>query len=495
MDTDTARATKGRATTRRRLLVLLPLLVAVALACAASARSDYYYCPAGLVQSGTSDDQANGSACSYWLLPSFPLGGTSRPDLNGTAVPGLNVFPVWSTTRGAGVTVAVVDTGVDGNSTDLRPNLVPGWNFYDGNADTRDSSGHGTLVASVIAAPANNGGYVGIAPEAHILPVKIMGAGEFSNAAAVAGILYAVKHGARVINASFGGLNQAIPGMDAALRAARKANVLVVIAAGNDGANLDSGHYTESPNGYGLSNTLTVANFSNHGNLNSDSNFGRRHVQIAGMGETLWGDYPDHFGGGYLGGTSAATATVSGVAALLFSAYPKATAREVRAAIINGANRSVPDLVGKVEANGLVSATGALAAMASPMQSGPLPVAEDVAPRIVKAPRLTRASAAGRFVPADGAFRVGRRLRTTTGTWRGAADLTFKISWQRCSRLGGCADINAANATLYGSRADGTIPTADRGSSLLARITATSADGLKTTVSTRSTGPILPAKP
>ena len=76
--------------------------------------------------------------------------------------------------------------------------------------------------------------------------------------------------------------------MDAALRAARQADVLVVIAAGNSGADLDSGRNTQSPNGYGLSNTLTVANFSNHGYLNSDSNFGARHVQIAGIGETLW---------------------------------------------------------------------------------------------------------------------------------------------------------------------------------------------------------------
>ena len=238
------------------------------------------------MDTGTADDQANGSACSYWLLPSFPLGGSSRPDLNGTSVPGLDVLPVWRTTRGAGVTVAVVDTGVDGNSGDLRPNLVAGWNFYDGNADTRDTVGHGTLIASIIAAPANNGGYVGIAPEARILPVKIMGDGEFRNAAAVAGIRYAITHGARVINASFGGLNEPIPGMDAALRAARQADVLVVIAAGNSGVDLDSGRNTQSPNGYGLSNTLTVANFSNHGHLNSDSNFGARHVQIAGIGET-----------------------------------------------------------------------------------------------------------------------------------------------------------------------------------------------------------------
>ena len=85
------------------------------------------------------------------------------------------MLPVWRQTRGAGVTVAVVDTGVDRASADLAPNLLPGTNTYDGNDNTADAAGHGTVIASVIAAPAGNGGYVGIAPEAKILPVKVMG--------------------------------------------------------------------------------------------------------------------------------------------------------------------------------------------------------------------------------------------------------------------------------------------------------------------------------
>jgi len=141
-----------------------------------------------------------------------------------------------------------------------------------------------------------------------------------------------------------------------------------------------------------------------------------------------------------------------------------------------------------------VSATGALAAMTHPKQSGPLPVDDGSAPIAVKAPHLTRANDAGRFSPSNGPFRVGQRLGTTTGTWRGSADLKLTISWQRCTAQGECADIDGANATLYGNGAGGAIPAADRGSSLLARITATNADGRETTLSTRSTGPILPAK-
>jgi hypothetical protein len=340
----------------------------------ASQSAYWYYCPPGLVQTGTADALANGRYCAFWLLKSFPLGGDDAPTLDATAVPGLDVLPVWRRTRGAGVTVAVVDTGVDPASADLAPNLLSGRNFYDGNHDTSDPAGHGTVIASVIGAPAGNGGYVGIAPDARLLPVKVMGGASgqnWSDAALVHGIEYALARGARVVNLSLGGLNTPITGIDKALADAQRAGALVVIAAGNDGANLDDPRNTESPDGYGLSNTVTVADFTTRNTLATDSNYGARHVQIASLGADLWGDYPGNPTGGYLGGTSAAAATVSGVAALLFAADPSATAAQVRRAIILGANKAVPALQGKVEANGLLSATGALAALANPDSTPP----------------------------------------------------------------------------------------------------------------------------
>jgi hypothetical protein len=341
----------------------------------ASADSAYWYsCPPGLLQTGSADGLANGRYCAFWLLKSFPLGGATASDLNATAVPGLDVLPVWRRTRGAGVTVAVVDTGVDNESADLAPNLLPGRNTYDTNDDTADVAGHGTVIASVIAAPAGNGGYVGIAPEAKVLPVKVLGGSsgrDWSDRAVVRGIEFALAEGARVINLSIGGLNTPIAGIDKALTDAQRAGALVVIAAGNDGVDLDDPRYTESPDGYGLSNTLTVANFTTRNTLATDSNYGARHVQIASLGTVLWGDYPGNSTGGYLGGSSAAAAATSGVAALLFAADPSATAGEVRRAIIVGANTDVRPLQGKVEANGLLSATGALAALARPDRTSP----------------------------------------------------------------------------------------------------------------------------
>jgi subtilisin family serine protease len=336
----------------------------------AGSDSAYWYtCRPGLVQTGSDDALANGRYCAFWLLKTFPLGGETAPALNSTAVPGLDVLPVWRRTRGAGVTVAVVDTGVDRRSEDLAPNLLAGANTFAGGGDTDDDAGHGTVIASVIAAPAGNGGYVGIAPDAKVLPVKVLGGSageEWSDAAVVRGVRYAIARGARVINLSIGGLNTPIAGMADALADARRAGALVVIAAGNDGVDLDDPRYTESPDGYGLPNTVTVANFTTRNTLASDSNYGARHVQIASLGTVLWGDYPGNPTGGYLGGSSASAAAVSGVAALLFAADPSATAAQVRRALIVGANRDVPSLLGKVEANGLLSATGALAALAHP---------------------------------------------------------------------------------------------------------------------------------
>jgi subtilisin family serine protease len=286
----------------------------------------------------------------------------------------LDVLPVWKRTRGAGVTVAVVDTGVDRGSADLAPNLLPGSNTYDGTSDTGDRAGHGTVIASVIAAPAGNGDYVGIAPEAKLLPVKVMGGSsgqDWSDRAVVRGIEYALARRAKVVNLSIGGLNTPIAGIGKALSDAERAGALVVIAAGNSGADLDDPRNTESPDGYGLSNTLTVANFTTRNTLAADSNYGARHVQIASLGTVLWGDYPGNATGGYLGGSSAAAAAASGVAALLFAADPSATAAQVRRAIIVGANTDVPALRGKVEANGLLSATGALSALAHPDTTPP----------------------------------------------------------------------------------------------------------------------------
>lgn len=150
----------------------------------------------------------------------------------------------WAVTQGEGVVVAVIDTGVEARHTDLQGRVLPGRDFVDDDNDPRDEHGHGTLVAGIIAARRGNGGGVGVAPGATILPVRALdenGRGEPADVAEA--IRWSVARGADVINLSltvdqdtsgtFGGLftDQQV---DAAIEDAADAGVVVLIASGND---------------------------------------------------------------------------------------------------------------------------------------------------------------------------------------------------------------------------------------------------------------------
>jgi len=163
----------------------------------------------------------------------------------------------WATTTGTGVVVTVLDTGVDFSHPDLKPNLIQGATFTGctkqapapcGNGDYRgpdgenDNDEHGTHVAGIVAAVANNGvGLSGVAPGAKVMPVKVLedGSGSFEEIAA--GIRWAVDHGTTVINMSLGALPGAqaltITGLEAsvtdAISYANAKGVAVVVAAGN----------------------------------------------------------------------------------------------------------------------------------------------------------------------------------------------------------------------------------------------------------------------
>lgn len=142
----------------------------------------------------------------------------------------------WEQTpRGKGVVVAVIDSGVSAVE-DLDPaRLLPGASFVPGTDSAADDNGHGTHVAGTIAQTTNNGiGVAGVAPEATILPVKVLSAfGSGSSEAIAAGIDYAVDEGADVINLSLGGGYSAV--IHTAVRKARAEGVLVIAAAGNSG--------------------------------------------------------------------------------------------------------------------------------------------------------------------------------------------------------------------------------------------------------------------
>lgn len=154
----------------------------------------------------------------------------------------INVEQAWTAASGKGVVVAVIDTGVAYEDyerfhevEDLKQtNFVKGWNFVSGNEHANDDNGHGTHVAGTIAQSTNNGiGCVGVAPQALIMPIKVLsasGTGKISNIAE--GIRLAANKGAKVINMSLGGpLPSGI--LESALKHAHKKGVIIVCAAGN----------------------------------------------------------------------------------------------------------------------------------------------------------------------------------------------------------------------------------------------------------------------
>ena len=220
----------------------------------------------------------------------------------------------WTLSTGAGVTVAVVDTGVELSHADLQGHLLPGYDFANDDGDPRDDNGHGTRMSGIVAATRNNGiGVSGVAPDASILPVKVLDAQGYGPYSAVAsGIIYAVDQGAKVINLSLVGAVRSDV-LQAAVDYAAQHDSVLVAAAGNYGSDLPG--YPAASHG-----AVAVSAISDGDLRPSFSNYGAW-ISFAAPGvdvvtTTLGGQYSSS------SGTSPAAAVGSGVFALLFAANP-----------------------------------------------------------------------------------------------------------------------------------------------------------------------------
>ncbi len=295
----------------------------------------------------------------------------------------------WDIATGAGVLVAVVDTGCDINHPDLADNIwrnpgeipyngldddgngyvddVTGWNFIDETNSVEDNFGHGTHVAGTAAADGNNGlGVAGVAWSAKVMAVKGLddrGSGYMADVANA--ILYAVENGARIINMSWGG-PQFSSAIEDAFSLAASQNVTLVASAGNNGSWAHESYpaYSRYVIAVGATDMFdNQTNFTNFGDpldvmapggANTDESPERIYSNILSLrSSTLNGAITEPMmtvGSNYLRlrGTSMAAPHVSGLAALILERFPSATPEEVRQVI----RRSADYIPGAVEEGG-----------------------------------------------------------------------------------------------------------------------------------------------
>ncbi|AEV88976.1 peptidase S8/S53 subtilisin kexin sedolisin [Actinoplanes sp. SE50/110] len=282
----------------------------------------------------------------------------------------LDLHDAWTYADGSGVTVAVIDSGVDAHHPDLDGQVLPGLDLVNPKDDgDTDPVGHGTTVSGIIAGRSDdNTGVVGIAPKAKILPVRVLDeANRYDDALIVAkGLRWAVDHGARVVNLSLGGSANS-PALAAALDYAFAKDVVVVACTGNVSAT-SSAHSVWYP--AREPGVLAVAGMERNGtDLWSGSITGPETVVTAPATE-LVGARP----GGYwrVQGTSFAAPMVAGTAALIRSRWPDMSAGDVINRIIRTAkDRGTPgrdDVFGF----GLIDPTGALTASVPSVLGNPL---------------------------------------------------------------------------------------------------------------------------
>ncbi|MFJ9417543.1 type VII secretion-associated serine protease mycosin [Streptomyces sp. NPDC101227] len=304
------------------------------------------------------------------------------------ALQAMHAQQAWRTTKGAGVTVAVLDTGVDANQPDLKGQVLPEKDLvgFGAGPGDRDWADHGTGMASVIAGHGHGAGrqdgVLGIAPETRILPVRVIledddpqrERARTEKAGALAdGIRWAADHGADVISMSLGDDSETAhpePREDAAIQYALGKGIPVVASAGNDGG---KGDHISYPAAYPGVIAVTAVN-----EAHERTQFSTRHwyATVCAPGETIIMSNPDrtYYNGS---GTSPAAALVSGAIALIRAEHRALSPAQIKDLLIATAQDAPEGGRNDDFGAGLVDAAAALerAAGLKPAPEKPRPVA------------------------------------------------------------------------------------------------------------------------
>lgn len=320
--------------------------------------------------------------------------------ISGTPGADVSAFDAWDAVSGlAEETIGVIDTGVAYEHPDLAPNIVDGKDFYDGDEDPRDPNGHGTHVASLAGAAAdNNMGIAGADPWAKIMPLRAADEfGTFAWSAIEQAATFGIQNGVRVFNGSFGG-----PDDDIAFHAIIESHpeVLFVFSAGNGGADklgdnhdVASGANKRFPCDLDLENVICVGSTDWTDKLSSFSDFGVKSVDLTAPGSSIYGarpctvpavdidsqdecpydendpTAPVGLGGGpqafqLLSGTSMAAPQVAAAAALVWSKCPSITSAQVKGAIVDHVD-AIPSIASKIAYGGRLNLGAAVGSVAT----------------------------------------------------------------------------------------------------------------------------------
>ncbi len=305
-------------------------------------------------------------------------GGTLGADINSTAA--------WDIRSDASsVIVAVLDDGIRLTHQDIAPNLWTNSGEIPGNGrdddrngyiddvhgiDARDNSGdptdddgdgHGTHVAGIIGAAANNGvAGAGVAWRVQLMPLRFIGGedGNGSTSDSIQCIDYAIRHGAQVINASYGNDEFSQAELEA-IRRAQAAGIIFVAASGNDGVDLDIGN--AYPANFAVDNIISVGNSTRLDDIAPSSNTGSGRVSLFAPGsEILSLGFDNDTATRVASGTSMAAPMVTGAVALLRAQYPADNYRSTINRLLRSVTRR-PAFIGQAQTGGRLNVAAALA--------------------------------------------------------------------------------------------------------------------------------------